>query len=195
MSDNNKNINGDNSSNENLQNETKPNGFVLWLKKVGKMFVNYLVGIGKNIARSISDNPSIIWALLLAVPGVFIGLFLTNHIRASYSLTEDYNYSGIMLFIMELAGCINIATAFSVKGKRNIKSSVYASIGTAIIAASGIYWVYCLLTCDNVWVKDSLYRKDAVISVICISISVVTPIIGAIGSFFTRNKNYVKETF
>ena len=165
-----------------------------WYKKVLPMLKNYFKGLGKDIHRSIQDNPSIIWCLLLMVPGIFIGLFLESHVRASYALTEDYSFSGLMIFIMLLAGCLNIVCGFKVKSTRSLSASVLASICTAIIVVSGCFWIYCLIGCDHVWDGTHDCASDAVVSIICITISVIAPTVGAIASFFTRDKNYKKDT-
>lgn len=178
----------------NITNEEESSKFAQVVRKIFSALGRYFAGLGKDIARAVQENVNIIWAILLCVPGIFIGLFLTSHIKASYALTESYNYSGISLFIMVMAGCFGIVCAFGVKGKRNLRSSIYAAITTAIIAASGIYWISCLFTCSNVWVDDNIYQGDAITSIVCIVISFVCPLIGAIGSFFTRNKNYKKDT-
>lgn len=165
-----------------------------WYKAMWPMLGNYFKGVGKDMKRSIQDNPSIIWALLLMVPGIFIGLFLESHVRASYALTSDYNFSGLMIFIMLLAGCLNIVCGFKVKSTRSLKSSVLASICTAVIVFSGSFWIYCLISCDHVWDGTHSYAPDAVTSIICIAISIIAPLVGAIASFFTRDKNYKKDT-
>lgn len=160
------------------------------LKPLGQYFKN----IGYDLKRDISENPNIIWFLLIALPGIFIGLFLTQHINAAKALTSDYSWSGFQIFVMELAGCLNIVFGFSVMKKRNLKSSIYTSICTAVIVVCGILWISNFLRCEGVFSIDNDYTNDAVLSIICVAISVICPLIGVIASFFTINKNYKKDT-
>lgn len=154
----------------------------------------YLKGIAFDLRRDISENPNIIWFILVALPGIFIGLFLTQHINASKALTAEYSQAGIEIFIMELAGCLNIVWGFSIMKKRNLKSSIYATITTAIIVVCGVLWISNFYLSGRVWINDNKFRGDAVVSMICVIISMVSPVIGTVCSFFTRNKNYKKET-
>ena len=154
----------------------------------------YLKGLWFDFRRAISENPNIIWFFLVALPGIFIGLFLTQHINASKALTADYSQAGIEIFIMELAGCLNIVWGFSIMKKRNLKSSIYATITTAIIVLCGILWISNFFASKTVWVDTNKFRGDAVVSTICVIISMVCPVVGTICSFFTRNKNYKKDT-
>lgn len=176
-----------------VKNEEKPQpkGF----KKVWIMLKNYLKGIGYDMKRAIKDNPSIIWMLFLCVPGIFIGFFITNHMNAANVLTGTYGYTGLLCFIMELAGCLNIVWAFNVMKKRNLKSSIFAAITTAIIVTCGIVWVYTLYkNGEHVFADDNQFKSDSYISIVCMIVASVCPFIGAVGSFFTRNKNYKKDT-
>ncbi len=160
------------------------------LKPLGQYFKN----IGYDIKRDVSENPNIIWFLLIALPGIFIGLFLTQHINAAKALTSDYSWSGFQIFVMELAGCLNIVFGFSVMKKRNLKSSIYSSICTAVIVVCGVLWISNFLRCEGVFSIENDYTNDAILSIICVAISVICPLIGVIASFFTRNKNYKKDT-
>ena len=164
-----------------------------WLvSHVFKPLGKYLKGIAYDLKRSISENPGIICFLLVALPGIFIGLFLSQHVNACNIFPKEDGIVGLELFIMELAGCLNMVWGFSIMKKRNLKSSIYATITTAIMVVCGVLWVRSFLKYNGPWPAD--FKSDIITSIVCVIISMVTPVIGTIGSFFTRNKNYKKDT-
>lgn len=171
--------------------ETKSGNW--FVNKILKPFGQYLKNVGYDLKRDISENVNIIWFLLIALPGIFIGLFLSQHINAAKALTEEYSWSGFEIFIMELAGCLNIVWGFNVMKKKNLKSVIFALVTTAIIDICGILWVVNFFSCETVFTSENLFISDAILSIVCILISVVAPTIGSIAAIFTRDKKYNKK--
>lgn len=168
---------------------------IKWIKNnILKPLKIYLKNIGYDIKRSISENPNIIWFFLIGLPGIFIGLFLTQHINASKCLNEDFAWSGLEIFIMELAGCLDIVWGFGVMKKKNWKSIICALITTVVIVVCGSLWISNFFRMDGVFSSTNNYKNDAILSIVTVSISMIVPTIGSIASIFTRDKNYKKET-
>ncbi len=170
------------------------NSFVNGLKKAGKSLWTYIKQLGYDIKRSVSENPNTIFGILLMIPAILIGFMLSTHISASQNLPVEAKFNGLYMFILEMAGCLNVVWGFAIMKKRNLKSSIYATVTTLIITVCGILWISDFL-------KYSI-NGEAVInasstclqSVICVAISLVCAIAGTIASFFFINKNYKKDT-
>lgn len=155
-------------------------------------FGKYVRQIVIDIIVAIKDKPSILFGILAAFPGIFIGLFINSHINASNGLTEDYTMSGFCMFAMMLAGCINIYCGFNIASNRRLKSSILSAICTAIFTGFAIYWLYALSTCDFLWNYTS-WGGAAKVSITCVIISLIASIVGTVGSFFFYDRNYKKD--
>lgn len=189
----------ENNNNENVENNSinqkKESGF----KRAMNSLKIYFQHIGYDIKRAIKENPSIIFGLCLMVPAVLIGFMLSTHISASFYLGSAYKSTGFQMFVLEMAGCLNVVWAFGIIKKRNLKSSIWASICTAILVACGILWCRAFIASkmpnsDGVLVSALSSNKDCVISFITVIISCIFALGGTIGSFFFIDKNYKKET-
>ncbi len=163
--------------------------------------LKYLKGIAFDLKRDVSENPNIIFGLCLMIPAVLVGFMLSTHITASGNLTNDYNNSGFQMFVLEMAGCLNVVWGFGIIKKRNLKSSIFALITTAILVTCGILWCRAFVTCkypdpndDTVIVTAFEKFSSCKVSFVSVIISCAFAVIGTIGSFFFRNKNYKKET-
>lgn len=177
-----------------VEKKEEKNKVLSWIKTHMLIpFKAYLKNIGYDIKRSISENTNIIWFFLIALPGIFIGLFLTQHINASKALDENFAWSGLEIFIMELAGCLDIVWGFGVMKKKNWKSIICALLTTAVILVCGTLWVSNFFRMKGVFGSSNKYRNDAILSIITVLISMIAPTIGSIAAIFTRDKNYKKE--
>lgn len=174
----------------------KDNVFKRILKSLGKYFSQ----IGYDIKRAVSENPNWIFGLLLMVPAVLIGFLLSSHIKASFALPTSAKYTGFEMFVLEMAGCLNVVWGFSIIKKRNLKSSIFAVITTTIIVVCGILWVIEFFKAPDISFQDgtiqSIFEYDSacIVSVITTLISLLCAVVGTVGSFFFRNKNYKKDT-
>lgn len=170
-----------------------------FLKTKLKSLKAYFKNIGYDIKRSISENPNIIFGLCLIIPAILIGFMLSTHISASFYLSSDYTSTGFQMFVLEMAGCLNVAWAFGVIKKRNLKSSIWATICTAILVVCGILWCRAFIVSkmpnsNGELVSALSSHSDCIISFITVIISCLFALVGTIGSFFFIDKNYKKET-
>lgn len=191
-----------------------------------------------DIGRAFKYNPSIIAGLFIAVPGILIGLFINIHYYVStqvltatadiheywatlgVTLTQpvENDFSSAVLFIMMIAGCLNIFTAVNTANKKNLGSAVTSLILTIIIIITGSMWAryiyntnfyannspisgglsywpgkegFDLLTFSNEAAGTNLGIK----SLFCVYASMVSSAIGTVLAFIYRNKFYKKEKF
>ena len=116
--------------------EKKQNVFALAFKNFGK----YIARVWKDFIASFRYNNMKLAGWLIALPGIFIGFFLQWHapvvknLAFTYSVYDEvldatvdksyipFDYTGIALFILMLAGILNIFGAASVIGKKNLGS-------------------------------------------------------------------------
>ena len=105
--------------------------------------IKYFKTVLGDMKRSLQDNINILWALLIGSSGVFIGMFLSDHVEAVGSLDAAYSLSGMAMFALVIAGCLNIVWAFSVMKTRSLSATIFATITTAVILVCGFYWIYC----------------------------------------------------
>ena len=143
--------------------EKNENGFIRVLKSLGK----YLKNVFLNFLESFKYNNMKLAAILVAIPGLLLGFFLSFHynvvIKLSYEVAvRDYDtmqiiryqapgmpfdYSGIILFVLMLFGILNIFSAVSMSGKKNKKSVILATVLTGVIVVAGVMYLYSLFYC------------------------------------------------
>jgi uncharacterized membrane protein YidH (DUF202 family) len=185
----------------------KENAFKKILKTLGKYFkevwLNFLEGFRYNNMK--------LPAILVAIPGIFIGFFLGLHSEVvtyiDYALdaqrTEFYvfsfDFSAMCLFILMLAGILNIFSALQMSGKKNLSSVIKALIGTTIIVVAGILYliaVFVYMNMINSGVKEleSDYSFGAVwwVSIISIIVSMVVSVAGVVLGFIRYDRTYEK---
>ena len=137
--------------------EKKENIFVRLLK----MFCQYLKNLGYDFVVSFKYNNMKLPAILVAIPGVLLGFFLLWHAPVVTQINFEqatidgvthfyknisFNYSGMILFILMLFGILNIFTAVSMSGKKNLGSVVLSTICTSVIVICGILYLYAVFT-------------------------------------------------
>lgn len=168
--------------------------FVKGLKKAFNAFIVYIKQIGYDIKRAVQENPNNIFGILMMVPAILIGFMLSTHISASRLLPATVKYNGLYMFILEMAGCLNVVWGFAIMKKRNLKSSIYGAITTAIITLCGLLWILDFTNNEVAGEMVLTYDFVCMESVICVAISLVCALGGCIASFFFIDKNYKKET-
>lgn len=128
--------------------------------KIIKMFVTYIKNLFYDFFTSFKYNNMKLAGILIAVPGVFIGFFMGIHAavinRVVYTVMESkdtgefiyykltFDITGMTLFLMMLAGILNIFTGVTLMGKKNLGSVVLATLTTVFIVASGVLYLYAL---------------------------------------------------
>ena len=142
--------------------------------KILKMFGTYLKNLVFDFFSSFKYNEMKLAGILLAVPGVFLGFFMGIHsdvigaivyttatcseqniivdgqtmVNPEYGNIINYKLSfdvtGIALFLLMLSGILNIFTAVTLMGKKNLGSVILASLTTLLIIISGVFYVYSI---------------------------------------------------
>lgn len=141
--------------------------------KLLKMFGTYLKNLAYDFFTSFKYNNMKLAGFLVAVPGVFIGFFMGLHAGLVNDITYDifavgdakdylatykftFDFSSLSLFILMLFGILNIFTAVTMMGKKNLGSVIVASITTlGIIVAGSLYFFAVLSYLEGV----QLYRN------------------------------------
>lgn len=196
--------------------EKKENKFALVFKTFGK----YIVRVWKDFIASFKYNNMKLAGWLIAVPGIFIGFFLQWHAPAVKQMAFDhagivdgefkqinelgFDYTGAVLFILMLAGILNIFGAASVIGKKNLGSVVRATIFTGIIVISGALYLYAMFFYDSLVQKGIIKvtttgeawsiwsNTNFVMSFISIVVSMVSAVAGCILGFIKYDRTYEK---
>ncbi len=142
--------------------------------KIVKMFGTYLKNLVFDFFSSFKYNDMKLAGILLAVPGVFLGFFMGIHsdvigaiVYTSASCSEaniivdgqtvpnpeygnvinyklSFDVTGIALFLLMLSGILNIFTAVTLMGKKNLGSVILASLTTLLIIVAGAFYVYSI---------------------------------------------------
>lgn len=156
-----------------------------------KALLAYFAQLFKDMGNAIKDKPSIIFGILIAFPGIFLGLFIDKHYLATNGLGTEADASGFIMFAMVMAGCISMYNGFGVATNRRLSSSIKSAICCAVILACGAVWIYFLASSQYLW--ESKYAGNAVTSMICVIISMCSSVIGVVGSFIFYDRNYKKD--
>lgn len=158
--------------------------------------IKYFKTVLGDMKRSLQDNINILWSLLIASSGIFIGMFLTDHVEAVGKLDAIFSFAGIAMFALVIAGCLNIVWAFSITKTRSLSASIYAAISTLVIIGCGIYWIYCFSNMYKYLQTDIFLVFPGIIrSIACVVLAMVCPLLGTIASFATINWKYKKDKF
>ena len=198
--------------------EKKQNPVVSCFKGFGK----YIARVWKDFIASFRYNNMKLAGWLIAVPGIFIGFFLQWHAPAVKQMAFDivtideesfrqiktsaigFDYTGIALFVLMLAGILNIFGAASVMGKKNLGSVVRATIFTGIIVIMGAAYLFAIFFYNSLVQKgDIVVTTDGtswsiwqdtnfIMSIISIIISMVAPVVGCILGFIKYDRTYEK---
>lgn len=200
-------------------NEKKPSK----AKSIWLSFANYIKYIFVDFFTSFKYNKMKLPGFLVAIPGIFLGFFLTFHIPVvnSYSFisagyvdgvyTEmEYfpDISALILFVLVLFGILNLFTAFNMMSKKNLGSVVTSTITTVVIVAAGAIYLYMLflyvgLRADEIIkVKDDYgnlipftWSTNYVASLISVIFSMVSSVVGVVLGFIFYDRNYKKVKF
>lgn len=180
-------------------------------------FATYLGNLWFDFRTSFKYNNMKLAAILVAVPGVFLGFFLGFHANvvnnmsfntAYYdaeldqivtgSLLKPFDFSGIALFLMILFGILNIFTAVTMSGKKNLGSVVLATITTACIVIFGglflftVFYYSSLLGAGKISSDNNFYDMNFVMSIASVIISMVCSVIGIVLGFINYDRTYEK---
>lgn len=115
----------------------------------------------------------------------------------------DFDYTAICFFILMLFGILNVFTAVSMMGKKNLGSVVAATITTSIIIICGILYISTIFIYfqnlsinggpivrqeTNPWVWD----KNKIIAISTIILSMVSSLVGVILGYINYDRTFEK---
>lgn len=173
------------------------------------VFLSYLYGIWYNFIDSFRYNPCKLPGILIALPGLFIGFFLGFHSNVIFlvnNVKNESDFSGLLMFILVLMGCINIFNGVTVSSKRNLGSVIVSSVCSIAIIVCGIFWIqkifYSNYLC-TIPVEQGghdltggyQFTTSTIMSIISVILSMVCSLIGCVWGFFKYNRNYKKVKF
>lgn len=183
-----------------------------------KGFGKYIARVWKDFIASFKYNNMKLAGWLIAVPGIFIGFFLQWHaptvkqLAFNYStvvgediVTKSYigfDFTGIALFVLMLAGILNIFGAAAVMGKKNLGSVVRATIFSSIIVIAGILYLYAIFFYGSLVSQGKINTgtdgwtvfgdTNFLMSIISVIVSMVSAIAGCILGFIKYDRTYEK---
>ena len=196
--------------------EKKQNPFAAAFKGFGR----YLVRVWKDFIASFRYNNMKLAGWLVAVPGIFIGFFLQWHAPAVKQLTFEYkvydatidelvtsnyigfDYTGIALFVLMLAGILNIFGAASLMSKKNLGSVVRATIFSSIVVIAGALYLYAIFFYNSLVQQGKINTgiegwklfgdTNFVMAIISVVVSMVCAVAGCILGFIKYDRTYEK---
>lgn len=194
--------------------------------RVFKAFGKYLKGVLYDFIASFKFNNMKLPGILIAIPGILIGFFLVWHApvvkELSFSGKDvwdaeamefiptkylEFDFSGIVLFIMMLVSLLNIFTALNVMKKKNLGSVVVSTITTLIITVSGVLYLWLIFyfkglvdagdvvpgNADLVDANGKLIMStNYVMSIVSVGISIVSSIVGVVLGYIFYDRTYEK---
>ena len=187
------------------------------IKKVLLMFWQYIKNVFYDFFTSFKYNNMKLAGYLIAVPGVFIGFFLNFHApvvkQMTFAWTEfnevtwetvsgnylGFDYTGIVLFVLMLFGILNIFTAASVMGKKNLGSVVIATLSSAVVIICGILYIFAIFFFHSL-VMDGKIKLDVewswninyIMAILSVGLSMISSIVGIILAFINYDRTYEK---
>lgn len=196
-----------------MVNNNEAKGF----KKVLLMFWQYIKNICYDFVTSFKYNNMKLPGLLIAVPGVFIGFFLNFHApvvkQMSFIYSEfnpetwetingnylGFDYTGIVLFVLMLFGILNIFTAASVMGKKNLGSVVMALLSSVVIVICGILYIFAIFFYRSLVIEGKIvidggwsWNINYIMAIFSVALSMISSIVGIILAFIYYDRTYEK---
>ena len=185
----------------------KESGF----KKAMAGLGHYFKTVFLDFIQSFKYNNMKLAAILVALPGIFLGFFLRFHAEVvthiTYELADKtlykmpFDFTGLVLFLLMLFGILNIFGAVTMSGKKNLGSVIVCTITSSIIIIAGALYLYALFTFMSgydggrgVIVTADVIKIDAnwYISIASIIISMLTSLVGCILGFINYDRTYEK---
>ncbi len=188
-------------------------------KSLWRSFGRYIKFIFFDFFTSFKYNKMKLPGFLVAIPGIFLGFFLTFHIpvvnnfsfkadsyvNGSLVTTEYFpDISALVLFVLVLFGILNLFTAFNMMSKKNLGSVITATITTVIIVAAGAIYLVMLFLYVSLCQQGIVVLPDGatftwstnyLMSMLSVIISMVCSVAGVILGFIFYDRNYKKVNF
>ena len=110
-----------------------------------------------------------------------------------------FDFTGLVLFVLMLAGILNIFGAVSMSNKKNLGSVITCTITSSIIVIAGALYLYALFTFMGGVNSGAISMKNEfqldgnwIVSIASIVISMLTSIAGVILGFINYDRTYEK---
>lgn len=182
-------------------NNSNSNVFV----RIFKTFIQFIRNVFYDFFTSFKYNHMKLPGILVALPGIFIGFLLSSHVETIdiMLLNKDgTNYAGIFIFILMLFGILNIFTAASLMGKKNLGSVVTATVSTLVIVVAGGAYIWNFFYSLNLLKSGDIslasgakdISLDNYISLVFVIISIVSSVVGVILGYIFYDRTYEKVT-
>ena len=168
-----------------------------------KFFKDWWIGL----VDSFKYNPCKLPGILVALPGVFIGFFLGIHSNVQFYVNttiNEYDFSGLFMFVLVLMGCVNIFNGVTLMSKRNLGTVITSFACSILITVVGVLWIqrifysqYLVNSGIILLEGGALYTlgSNEWLSIVSVGLSIVCSLGGSILGYFKRNKNYKKVVF
>ncbi len=153
-------------------------------KEQGNPFVLFFKHLWRDIKVTIGEKPSIIFGLLVMVTGVIFGFTIGDYTNIANKFSEEYAVVGLLIFVFEMAGMLNLVNGFGMCTSRRLKSVIMATITTLLILVTGGAWMYLVANKLLTAADPALVSKTNIILIICM----VTSVVGTVGGYFTYDK-------
>lgn len=149
-----------------------------------------------DFANSIKRNPSKGAGLLIASTGVFIGFLLVFHIAALYQLSGSVKIGYFCLFVLVMAGSVNIFSAMNVINKKSLGSSIMTTIVSTIVVVAGIFYIVDIIEGIG-YNKDHNLTIDynVYVAIATTILSLILTIAGTVLSFVFFDHTYERDKY
>ncbi len=187
-------------------------------KQINNKFLAYLYGIWYNFIDSFKYNPCKLAGILVALPGLFIGFFLGFHSQVLFLVkhevivdgvvlvAKEADFSGLLMFLLILMGCINIFNGVTLSSKRNLGTVITSTLCTAVIVVCGIFWIQkifysnylCTIPFDQGGHNISggyTFDFATIMSIVSVVLAMACSVVGCVLGFIKYNRNYKKVKF
>lgn len=129
--------------------------------------------------------------------------FDINFSYSEYKYVLGFDYSAIMFFILMLFGILNIFTAVSMSGKKNLGSVVVATVTSSVVVIAGaMYLAAIFLYVSNLDVNGGplvtsvanpwTWSASKIIAVLTVSLSMISSIAGCVLGYIHYDRTYEK---
>ncbi len=140
----------------------------------------------------------------ITVPDWFVASSATADRAKEYAQSIAVSlHSGFQLFALMVLGAVMMFVAMNVSSKRNLGSSIQATLCTAAIILFGIFWIMNFTRTNYIYnvakytelqgTKYSITSSANMVSIICVIVAMISSVVGTILSYIFRDKTYKKE--
>ena len=181
-----------------------------------KALLQYIKNIFVDFFQSFKYNDMKLAGILICVPGIFLGFFISFHQEIIKLIDLDKRVQGeivssmpdltaICFFALILLGTLNLFTGFQAMKKKNLGSVVTATVLTVLITGITAFYLYEIIYAW--WLQANGFVNvvggssnairvtsiDFIMTMLSCGISVVSSIAGVILGFINYDRTYRKK--